>query len=1109
MSHPTIIGDDGAPPERTLGALVRNSLGWSFANNVVGRSLTFVSSLVLARLLVPREFGVFAIALVVYSLLISLNDVGIYATIVRWPGDIDEVAPTATTLIFLTSLACYGVFFMAAPYCCRLVGAPDAAGVTRLLALAIVVDGIFAVPVAMLTRYFRQDRRTIADLVNSVVATVVSIVLALHGYGVWSLAWGRLLGNLVGAILCTWFSEHRYRPGFKVQEAKKLLRSGAPLLGTTVVTIGVFNADYLTIGRILGPTALGYYVLAFNVSSWAISIFSFAIERVTIPTFARLRAKPDALRIVFVRAMTLLALVTFPVCGLMSALNHPLILFLYGARWGPSTEALEFLAIFAVVRIIQDLAMDTLIAVGNSTATFALQSCWLAVLIPSLIVGAHLDGIAGVAIGHVLVGFVVVAPIYTLVIRRLGVSIASLIKNLAWPLLGGVVGAVVARTSSGYFHSSLVALLVGGSCGLFVYLLAVLPLRGILRSTAGLLEIEHAFPAETASETPAVSAAAEATRANSGRDHPTSGESLPIARDLLSEVDAAPVWFGPPDRLLFGWLHIPEGNTARAGVVLCPPLGIEGRRAHVAYRVLAAALARRGFLVLRFDYDGTGDSVGSDADPDRVAAWTASIRQAVRFVEHAGATRRVVVGMRVGATIAVNAELAGGLEALVLWDPCTSGGRFVREHQVLLRVIDPTEGGLTHGVELPGHVLTEETAGDLGALRLEAMPSGLAQRLLVLERPGRPLDPTTRDHLSENGAEWKPAAGQKELLEAISPHDEPPLAAIGAIRDWLDAVIPENRHAVALPTTPQHAVVGLAADGSSLTEHVARLGPLGLVGVVTECPGAADGPVVIMLNDAHEHHVGPGRIWVELARQWAALGIESVRIDASGIGDSPLRPGQIERVSYPPEIYDDVADVAAALRPEDPSDVVLMGVCSGAFHAIDCGIDLGVRGICAINPGLSPGPRGIRRTGPPAAPRVFSLLSSIHPRLSNAVLLAVGQLSPRRSAAGSLLLLEPAGTRSLVVCGDDEARQFERLTHWHRTLRQLTSTGRFRFEHVNGLEHSLLNAGPREATMALLTGFMLSLRRGDPLPPEPAGTTEDQRARSQSPMAIPGIDAPA
>jgi PST family polysaccharide transporter len=1084
MTDGAIIGDEGRSRDRTLGAVVRNSLGWTFANNVVGKSLTFISSLVLARLLVPREFGVFAIALVVYSLLISLNDVGISATIIRWPGDVDEVAPTATTLIFLTSLIFYGAFFVIAPYCCRLVGAPDATGVTRLLALAIIVDGIFAVPAAMLTRYFRQYRRTIADLVNAVVATVVSIVLALHGYGVWSLAWGRLLGNLVGSILCACFSERRYRPGFKLEAAKKLLQSGIPLLGTSIVTIGVFNVDYLTIGRILGPTALGYYVLAFNVSSWAISIFSFGIDRVSLPVFARLRGNPEALRLTFIRGMTFLCLVTFPICALMAAMNHPLILFMYGSRWAPSTAALGFLAIFAIVRISLDLAMDTLIAVGHSSSTLLLQSIWLIVLIPSLILGARLDGIAGVAIGHVIVGFVVVVPLYGAVIRRLGVSIRSLLEHLIWPLVGGGLSAVVSRTVAEHFHSPFVALVVGGSCGLVVYSLVVLPTRRILRSSSGVLEIEHAFPGEARPLAPPVVGPGEASREDPGSVLASSVAPLPSARDLLSDVDGSPVWFGPPDRPLFGWLHVPECKRARAGVVLCASLGIEGRRAHVAYRILAAALARKGFLVLRFDYDGTGDSVGSEQDPARVNAWTASVRQAVGFLEQAGVTRQVVAGMRVGATIAVNAGIETGLDALVLWDPCVSGRDFVRENRVLLKVIDRSGRTSQEGVELPGYVLTDATAADLRSLRLEVLPRGLARRLLVLERPGRPLTRDQRDQLSKKGAEWAEATGQSELLEAISPHDKPPLEAIGIICTWLDRVVDDSREPVAVPTQ-QQAVVGHSADGVPITERVLKLGPLGLVGVMTESDRAADGPVVIMLNDSHEHHVGPARLWVELARRWACFGIRSVRVDVSGIGDSPLRAGQRERVPYPPEIFEDVADIASDLRPDDPHDVVLVGLCSGGYHAIECGIDLGVRGICAINPTLAPFSWQHGRLGKRAVPRAVSLLSSIHPRLARALLLAVAQVSPRRSAAGSLFLLESRGTNSLIVCGDDEARQFERLVHWNRTLRQLTSRGRFRFEHVPALEHSLLISGPREVTVSLLTSFVVSLKHSA------AGATED------------------
>jgi hypothetical protein len=96
-----------------------------------------------------------------------------------------------------------------------------------------------------------------------------------------------------------------------------------------------------------------------------------------------------------------------------------------------------------------------------------------------------------------------------------------------------------------------------------------------------------------------------------------------------------------------------------------------------------------------------------------------------------------------------------------------------------------------------------------------------------------------------------------------------------------------------------------------------------------------------------------------------------------------------------------------------------------------------------------------------------------------------------------------------VVCGDDEARQFERLTHWNRTLERLSSSGRFRFEHVKGLEHSLLNAGPRERTMSLLTSFVLSLAHDGPLVNATASSAGDTAGRGEPPAATPGIDAPA
>src|ERR1700694_1060337 len=289
---------------------------------------------------------------------------------------------------------------------------PEATGVLRLLVLTVVINGIDAVPGALLTRSFRQDRRTIADLVGSVLSIGLSIALALAGEGAWSLAWGRLFGNMVNSSLVIRFSLKRYWPGFHRDAARRLLAYGVPLAGSTLLSVAVLNVDYVIVGRTLGTIALGFYLLAFNISSWPINFFSVAIQQVSIAGFAKLQDDRAKLHSGFIRSMTLLAVLTVPICVLMSALGHSLVEVVYGAKWTAAAGALQFLALLALIRVGQNLAFDALIAVGKARATVWLQCGWLVILIPTLLAGAHIDGIRGVAIGQILVGVSVVIPLY-------------------------------------------------------------------------------------------------------------------------------------------------------------------------------------------------------------------------------------------------------------------------------------------------------------------------------------------------------------------------------------------------------------------------------------------------------------------------------------------------------------------------------------------------------------------------------------------------------------------------------------------------------------------------------------------------------------------------
>src|SRR5262245_46366645 len=142
-----------------------------------------------------------------------------------------------------------------------------------------------------------------------------------------------------------------------------------------------------------------------------------------------------------------------------------------------------------------------------------------------------------------------------------------------------------------------------------------------------------------------------------------------------------PLYFGPPDRPLFGAFHLPHAACPRGvGVVLCNPFGHEELHAHRSERHLAERLAAAGFAALRFDYEGTGDSSGDDRGEGRVAAWRESIGAAVKELRSRAEVAAVVlVGLRAGALLALFAAAEVGADRLVLWSPASSGRAHARE----------------------------------------------------------------------------------------------------------------------------------------------------------------------------------------------------------------------------------------------------------------------------------------------------------------------------------------------------------------------------------------------------------------------------------------------
>ncbi|MST32326.1 alpha/beta fold hydrolase [Acidimicrobiaceae bacterium USS-CC1] len=389
----------------------------------------------------------------------------------------------------------------------------------------------------------------------------------------------------------------------------------------------------------------------------------------------------------------------------------------------------------------------------------------------------------------------------------------------------------------------------------------------------------------------------------------------------------------------FAWVHVPPSGEARGAVVLCSPLLAEEYHSHRAVALLANRLAAAGFAALRFDYTGTGDSSGRPEDVADVAIWREDIAAMVRLARAWGAGWVAAVGLRAAANLLVPVP---GPDAFVFWDPVRSGRSFVREVTLLHRSTTAA-AGCTDDDSLAGYPFPAGFVRSLSEVAGIATP-GPSTRTLLLTRDGSlPVgcDPTAE-------TEVRAAPQQPAMLEVSLHRSRIPEATIQVIVEWLRSGRPEDspRIAPTLSPTWSDGVVEESAewmtngDGESMFAVASR---------PASGPGARTR--LVLLNSGAQSHIGPHRMHVDLARSLAGYGVGSLRVDLPGRGDSPpgsgsdqLRPFAGARVS----------DVAAVVERAGGGAVVAMGLCSGAWDALDAANLPGVRGAVCINLGSSP-----------------------------------------------------------------------------------------------------------------------------------------------------------
>jgi PST family polysaccharide transporter len=393
---------------------------------------------VLAQRLSPREFGVLSVLGLARNALVILGGFGFADAIVYQRDRVRGAAATAFTITTVLGLLLGLAIVPAAPALASFFHLPEAIGPIRAYALVIAASTAGRIPLAMLTRDLAFGRRFLPEGVGSVAGGLVTVGAAFAGAGVWAVVLGDLVREVLILALVVVVLPDRFGFGWDRGLAKTTWRYARHALSSELSEFALQNVDYALVGRLLGPTALGLYTLAFRVAILPFLTVTYVVGGVSFPFYAR--AAPDLGRVregfrsTFDLGMAVTALFAGGLVFLAPSLQ------VLGAQWGPAVPVARALALYVCLRSAAHLMTPLLAATGHPGADAALRACWF-VLLAGAVAAATQVGITAVGLAQVAVALVMLVAYAETARRLVGIrpgAVASTLARLAVAVaLGG------------------------------------------------------------------------------------------------------------------------------------------------------------------------------------------------------------------------------------------------------------------------------------------------------------------------------------------------------------------------------------------------------------------------------------------------------------------------------------------------------------------------------------------------------------------------------------------------------------------------------------------------------------------------------------------------
>lgn len=346
---------------------------WSFLERGGQESIQFVISIILARLLMPSEFGLIVMLAIFMAVAQSIQDSGFGSALIqkRDATRVDESSIFYFNII--VSIIAMGLLWLSAPWIAAFYNKPLLTQLTRVLSLNLVINSFGLVQITLMTKRMDFKTQLKISLLAGSLSGAIGVVMAYLGFGVWSLVFQSLTANVFRTILLWVFNSWRPVLAFSFMSIRSMFRYGSKLFMSGLLEIIYSNIYLLIIGKVYSAADLGFYSRAKGIEQMPVQNFQSSVSRVTFPVFASIQNNKARLKRGVREALKTMSLVNFPLMIGLAVTAKPLVSVLLTDKWLPSVPYLQLLCFGGLLYPLHAINLNVLIAQGRSDLYFRLE----------------------------------------------------------------------------------------------------------------------------------------------------------------------------------------------------------------------------------------------------------------------------------------------------------------------------------------------------------------------------------------------------------------------------------------------------------------------------------------------------------------------------------------------------------------------------------------------------------------------------------------------------------------------------------------------------------------------------------------------------------------